>query len=183
MIYLWKKDIDDQTGFETYVFLKLNEILSDGERQHKRAPDVSWFPNSEAMAIPDLRAANNDFLLSSRLDALSASAQVLLPLSKSVDPRALPATRTLRASMCARSCAKMPSVHSFVTMSSAPNMALIVIALAFTRICRCGFESGGGWFLPAGAALTASCSTWTMHDLPTPGGPTTASEWRTRLVS
>ena len=111
MIYLWTKEYDDQTGFETYVFLKLNEILSDGERQHKRAPDVSWFPNSEAMAIPDLRAANNDLILSSRLDALSASAQVLLPLSQYVDPRALPAARTLRASMCARSCAKMASGH------------------------------------------------------------------------
>lgn len=106
MIYLWKKDIDDQTGFESYVFFKLNELLPDGERQHKRAPDVSWFPNSEAMAIPDMRAANKDFLLSSRLDALSASAQVLLPLSPCVT---CPARSPLHASLHARICAKIPS--------------------------------------------------------------------------
>ena len=81
MIYLWKKAIDDQTGFESYVFFRLNELLPDGQPQHKRAPDVSWFPNNEAMAIPDLRDANTDFLLSMRLDVLSDAAQVFPPLT------------------------------------------------------------------------------------------------------
>jgi hypothetical protein len=97
MIYLWKKPVDDQTGFESYVFFRLNELLPDGQPQHKRAPDVSWFPNNEAMAIPDLRDANTDFLLSMRLDVLSDAAQVLPPLTT---PSKLSCPRRLSRSWC-----------------------------------------------------------------------------------
>jgi hypothetical protein len=97
MIYLWKKAIDDQTGFESYVFCRLNELLPDGQPQHKRAPDVSWFPNNEAMAIPDLRDANTDFLLSMRLDVLSDAAQVLPSLTI---PSKLSCHRRLSRPLC-----------------------------------------------------------------------------------
>ena len=60
IVYLYKKDVTDQTGFESYVFDKLNDVDGSGEVHHKLAPDVSWLPTNEAMAIPDTKAASNE---------------------------------------------------------------------------------------------------------------------------
>ena len=77
IVYLFKKDVFEQTGFESYVFDKLNEVDADGEVHHKMAPDVSWFPCNEAMAITDTRDSKKETQLGLRLDKLSSDAQLL----------------------------------------------------------------------------------------------------------
>jgi len=77
IVYLYRKNVDEQTGFESYVFDRLNEIDSQGEVHHKLAPDVSWFPCNEAMAITDTRDSKKELQLGTRIDKLSQEAQSL----------------------------------------------------------------------------------------------------------
>lgn len=51
IIYLYTKEVDRQSGFESFVFDKIHEVDENGVIHHKRTPDVSWFPAMEAMVL------------------------------------------------------------------------------------------------------------------------------------
>jgi len=77
IVHLFIKPVDEQTGFESYVFDKLNEVDRDGAVHPRGAPDVSWFPCNEAMTVADGRDDNKEQQLGLRIDKLTAEARAL----------------------------------------------------------------------------------------------------------
>jgi hypothetical protein len=75
IVYLYRKNVDEQTGFESFVFDKLNEV-HDGVVHHKLTPDVSWFPCNEAMVIEDKSGAKEPQLIQ-RIDRLTSEMETL----------------------------------------------------------------------------------------------------------
>ena len=69
IVYLRMKPVEEQTGFESYVFNKLNEIGKDGATP-KQTPDVSWFPCNQAMAIAEEGNVKSE-VLGARLDKVA----------------------------------------------------------------------------------------------------------------
>jgi|SaaInl85LU_5_DNA_1037374.scaffolds.fasta_scaffold216646_1 hypothetical protein len=53
IVHLMRKDLDEHTGFESYVFEQVNEIDESGNIVKKSTPDVTWFPCNEAMVLED----------------------------------------------------------------------------------------------------------------------------------
>jgi hypothetical protein len=53
IVHLMRKDMDEHTGFESYVFEQVNEIDESGNIVKKSTPDVTWFPCNEAMVLKD----------------------------------------------------------------------------------------------------------------------------------
>eukprot|EP00960_Hanusia_phi_P040112 754256-Hanusia_phi.AAC.3 len=67
IVYLSQKSIDEHTGFESYVFKKLNDVDEDGRVVRKHIPDITWIPSKEAMVLKSRAEQEDEHALAARL--------------------------------------------------------------------------------------------------------------------